>query len=144
MLEIPGGPGWDEEDVRNQMTYDSTAGGRAENLQCETPKAEGEFFRCKWWMDNAFSDALELDFPEDWGDWIRVRVVDGKLSRWQFPDHSFVGSTYAEYLEAIGAPDATAYAEACQETPFTIDCVNTQFEHIDGWAVWWHENIGSV
>ena len=144
LLEIPGGPGWDEDDVRNQVTYDSMAGGRAASLQCETPKAEGEFFRCKWRMENTFSDALELDLPEELGDWIRVRVVDGKLTRWQFPDHSFVGGTYAEYLEAIGAFNAAAYAASCQQPPFTIDCVTTQLEHIDEWAVWWHENVGSV
>ena len=86
-------------------------------------------------MLNDFTDAIGLVEADIDADTIRVRIVDGKLSFWEFTEHGFVNFPFLDYLESIGA-DTAAY-EGCQSGPLSAECAAIQLANIDGWAEWW-------
>ena len=138
LLDMPGGSthrDWTPDDFRTQMAYDSVVDARVDGLDCTMPtEATAGWFSCGMRLRNAFTDAIGLTTGEAPRDESRMRVVDGKLTRYQFHDHEFVIESFGVYLAVAG--QLAGFEDCFAGTPLSADCAQIQLEHVDEWAAW--------
>lgn len=137
LLDIPGDSmhgGWTPDDFRSQMAYDSAVGASVEGLDCSAPAEPGQFFRCRMTLRNALTDAIGLTTSELPVADTAMRVTDGRLSRYQFPDYQFVIESFGLYLALTGELDG--FEECLNGVPLSTECAQIQLEHLDDWADW--------
>ena len=135
LLRLPGiaqHAGWTDDDVRQQMEYDAAIGGRLEGITCVDPSDEGQEFECRYSLRNMLTDAVGLA-SSPVTERVTIRVVDGELVLYDFPNHHFVAHSYGTYLALSG--EFAGYGD-CYQAPLDAQCAQIQLEHLDGWVEW--------
>jgi len=126
-LPAPHGDDW----IRTEAAYQAAIGGRLA-LDCNPLENPG-LFSCLVPYQNAFTDAIGwVDSP---GDIISVSVVDGVITEFGFPVHSFLERGLAAFLAYI--------REGNYERGFehSIECAAVVMGHLDTWAAWAETNL---
>lgn len=133
--------GWTPDDFRNHMAYDAVVGGGRDDPSCSEPSEAGGFFECRMPIENDLTAALGLT-PDQLTGYLQVhqgdplntlRVVDGKLSRYEFHDHDWIVESFAVYLAIID--EFTGY-EDCLRPPHAAVCGQIQMDRRDAWSEW--------
>ena len=63
-----------------------------------------------------------------------MRVVDGRLSRYQFDDHQFLIESFGLYLAV--ADELSGFEDCLAGAPLSAECAQIQLEHLDDWVSW--------
>lgn len=116
---------------QGEMAYQTAIDGRV-NLDCQPPRSEGASFTCTVFYDNALTEALG---EADEGELFPTRVEDGKVTLFEFPEHTgtlYTVATYRVLNGQFGEGDAE-----CLGAPMGPRCAEFQLEFIDEWADWY-------
>lgn len=118
-----------DDEIRAESAYQAAIGGRLTLLYCTEQVTAGEF-TCRTPYHNALTDALDYF---DSGDFNRVVVEDGVITRFGFPEHTWIVLEIGTFLAIEGGFDGY---EECAFGPFPEWCATIQLENLDAWTEW--------
>lgn len=121
----------DDDWIRTESAYQAAIGGRLA-LDC-TPLEPPGAFSCRVPYQNALTDSIGwVDSP---GDEVRVSVVDGVITEFAFPVHSFLEEGLAGFLVETGSGDPGCGFQ------HSTECALVIMGDLDAWASWAETNL---
>lgn len=129
----------DDDEIRRLAAYEAAIYGRV-SLTCWRRRGPG-LFDCFAVYQNALTDTVG-SFPP--GDQFEVAVENGVITRFEFPEHTYLMDSVARYLDAEGETDCAnefgwdaRRAGRPAPTPY---CVGVILARLDDWAAWYQTN----
>ncbi len=120
---------FDDEQLRSKAAYEAAVGGRL-TLDCTEKDTAGDF-TCRTPYFNALTDVTQTQDPGDVND---VRVRDGVILEFGFPEHTWILLGIGAYLASEGRFEE--YENCVPVGLYPVSCAVIQIESAEAWNDW--------